>query len=61
MASMGYTAETTNIGTFRISRDDGGEIYPGEFVSYTTYYAKWTRDYPNLKASRPVEDICNLY
>ena len=60
MASMGYMAETTIIGTFTISRDDGGEIDPGEFVSYTTYYAKWKRDYPNLKVSRPAADICNL-
>ncbi len=46
---MGYTAETNNIGAFTISRDDGGEIDSGEFVSYTTYYAKWKQDYPNLK------------
>ncbi len=43
---MGYMAETTNIGTFTISRDDGGEIDLSEFVSYTTYYAKRKQDYP---------------
>ncbi len=26
----------------------------------TTYFNKWKRDYPKLKVSRPVEDICNL-
>jgi hypothetical protein len=60
MALLGYRAETTNTGAFNISRDDGGDINNGEFVSYTTYYYKWRRDYPNLKVSRPVEDICNL-
>ena len=29
-------------------------------MSYPTYFNKWKRDYPNLKVSRPVEDICNL-
>jgi hypothetical protein len=47
-------------GAFKISRNDGGRIDNGEFVSYTTYYLKWKRDYPNLKVSRPVEDICNI-
>ena len=39
MASMGYRAMTTEMGAFKISRDDGDEIDPGEFVTYTTYYA----------------------
>jgi hypothetical protein len=47
-------------GAFMISRDDGGDIDNGEFVSYTMYYLKWKRDYPNLKVRRPVEDICNI-
>ncbi len=29
-------------------------------MSYTTYYNKGKRDNPNLKVSRPIEDICNL-
>jgi hypothetical protein len=61
LASLGYRAETLETGAFKISRDDGGDINNGElFVSYTTYYLKWKRDYPNLKVSRPVEDICNI-
>ena len=36
MASMGYRATTTEMDAFMISRDDGGEIDPGEYVSYTT-------------------------
>ena len=57
---MGYRAETMETGAFKISRDDGDRIDNGEFVSYATYFLKWKRDYPNLKVSRPVEDICNL-
>ena len=53
MASLGYRAKTTEMGVFKIDT--------GEFVSYTTYYAKWKWDYPNLNASRPVEDICIVY
>ncbi len=60
MASLGYDVETTATGTFRIKKEDGSAINIGEFVSYPTYFNKWKRDYPNLKVSRPVEDICNL-
>ena len=59
MASLGYTAETDGAGAWSVTRDDGGPIDSGEYVSYTTYYAKWLQDYPNLKVSRPVQDICN--
>ncbi len=34
---MGYRAETTEMGAFKITRDDGGDIDTGEFVSYPTY------------------------
>ena len=60
LSSLGYRAETMEMGAFKISRDDGDRIDNGEFVSYTTYFLKWKRDYPNLKVSRPVEDICNI-
>ena len=49
LSSLGYRAETTESGSFTISRDDGGAIDTGEFVSYTTYYNVWKRDYPDLK------------
>jgi hypothetical protein len=60
MASLGYRAETTSTGAFNISREDDGDIDYGEFVSYLTCYYKWRQDYPDLKVSRPVEDICNI-
>ncbi len=57
---LGYKAETTPTGTFIITLEDGGDIDTGEFVPYPIYFNKRKRDYPNLKVSRPVEDICNL-
>ena len=60
MASLGYMAEMTPMGAFIITSEDGGDIDTGEFVPYPIYSNKWKRDYPNLKVSRPVEDICNL-
>ncbi len=60
LASLGYWVEGTHSGTFKISRENGGDINNGEFISYPTYYYKWKWDYPNLMVSRPVEDLCNL-
>lgn len=60
MAPLGHRAEKTERGSFTISRDDGGDINSSEFVSYPEYFNKWKRDYPDLKVSRPMEDICNL-
>ncbi len=60
MSSLGYIAETTATGMFKIRKEDGSAVDTGEFVSFPTYHTKWKRDYPNLKVSRPVEDICNL-
>ena len=60
IASLGYDMEMTATGAFKIKKEDGSVIDISEFVSYLTYFNKWKRDYPNLKVSRPVEDICNL-
>ncbi len=60
MSSLGYITETTATVAFKIRKEDGSAVDTGEFVSFPTYHTKWKRDYPNLKASRPVEDICNL-
>ncbi len=60
IASLGYDVQTTATGALKIKKEDGSAINNGEFVSYPTYFKKWKRDYPNLKVSRLVEDICNL-
>ena len=60
IASLGYDMETTATGAFKIKKEDGSAIDNSESVLYPTYFNKWKRDYPNLKVSRPVKDICNL-
>ncbi len=60
MSSLGYIAETTATGAFKIRKEDGSAVDTGEFVSFPTYHTKWKHDYPNLKVSRPIKDICNL-
>ena len=56
--SLGYDIKTTATGAFKIKKGVGSTIDNGEFVSYPMYFNKWKRDYPNLKVSRQVEDIC---
>ncbi len=41
-----------------IRREDGSAVDTGELISFPTYHTKGKRDYPNLKVSRPVKDIC---
>jgi hypothetical protein len=47
MSLLGYIAETTAMGTFKIRKEDGSAVDTGEFVSFPTYHTKWKRDYPN--------------
>jgi hypothetical protein len=37
---------------------DGKEVDAGEYCSFPIYFNLWKRDFPDLKVSRPVEDIC---
>ncbi len=39
-------------------RGDSKEVDAGEYCSFSTYFNLWKRDFPELKVSRPVEDIC---
>ena len=34
------------------------EVDSGEFVRIPTYFNMWKQDYPDLKVSRPIKDIC---
>ena len=62
MSSLGYSVRSTATGVLIVERQageyDNEPVNPKEFVSYPTYYYKWKRDFPNLKVSKPVEDIC---
>ncbi len=49
---------TTAIGTFIVMGEDGKEVDTGEYCSFPTYFNLWKRDFPDLKVSWPVDDIC---
>ncbi len=38
--------------------EDAKEVDAGEYCSFPTYFNLWKRGFPDLKVSRPVEDIC---
>ncbi len=50
--------QTTEMGAFIVTRGDGKEVDSGEYSSFPTYFNLWKRDFPDLKMSRLVEDIC---
>jgi hypothetical protein len=63
MASLGYCVWTDAVGALTVNRlkgenDENEPVDSKEFVSYPTYYYKWKRSFPNLKVSKPEEDIC---
>jgi hypothetical protein len=58
MQLLGYNVRSTGMGKLVVEGEDGKEVDSGEFVSFPTYFYMWKRDFPNLKVSRPVEDIC---
>jgi hypothetical protein len=58
MAGMGYKVSCRPNGGIIVEGIDGKPINREEFVSFATYCRKWKLDYPHLKVSRPVEDIC---
>jgi hypothetical protein len=58
MLLLGYNVQTTATGKYVVEGENSKEVDSGEYVTFPTYYYKWKRDFPNLKVSRPVEDIC---
>lgn len=58
MASLGYEVTCKPNGAIMIDGMNGKVVDPEEFVSLSTYCSIWKREYPQLKVSRPVEDIC---
>ncbi len=38
--------------------EDDKEVDAGEYCSFPTYFNLWKRDFPDLKVSLPVKDIC---
>jgi hypothetical protein len=58
MALLGYVVRTTAMGAYIVTGEDGKEVDAGEYCSFPTYFNLWKRDFPDLKVSQPVEDIC---
>jgi hypothetical protein len=58
MARLGYDVSCKPNGAIVVDGIDGKVVDPGEYVSLQTYFSKWKSDYPQLKVSRPAEDIC---
>ena len=62
MATLGYHVQTTTTGGIIVTRlpgeNENEPVDTEEFVSFPTYYNKWKKSYPNLKVSKPAEDIC---
>ena len=57
MFNLGYDVSCAPNGAVVVKGIQGKAVNPKEFVSFVTYYRKWRKDYPQLKVSRPVEDI----
>ena len=58
MESLGYAVLSAPNGVVIVQGMNGKIINRNEFVSFTTYCRVWITEYPQLKVSRPVEDIC---
>jgi hypothetical protein len=58
MSRLGYNVSTKPNGAIVVEEVGDDEDNHNEYVSFTTYCRKWKKDYPQLKVSRPVEDIC---
>jgi hypothetical protein len=43
---------------FIVMGEDVKEVDTGKYCSFPTYFNRWKRDFPELRVSWPVEDIC---
>jgi len=58
MENAGYSVTCRPNGGVVVEGINGKEINCKEFVGFTTYCRYWKKNYPQLKVSRPAEDIC---
>lgn len=58
MAGMGNNVSCHPNGGIIVEGINGKPINHDQFVSFATYCCKLKLDYPQLKVSQPVEDIC---
>ncbi len=59
MHSLGFKIRCKPDGALIVDGIVEGKPSDHGYVSYLAYYNKWKREYPQLKVSRPAEDICN--
>jgi hypothetical protein len=58
MENLGYAVKSCSNGVVLVEVIGGKSINRKEFVSFTMYCQVWKKNYPQLKVSHPVEDIC---
>ena len=58
MHSLGFKTRSGPDGRVVVDGIDNGKPIDHGYVSFYAYYSKWKKDYPQLKVSRPAEDIC---
>jgi hypothetical protein len=58
MALLGYVVQTTAMGAFIVTGEDGKKVDAGEYCSFPTYFNLWKCDFLDSNVSQPVEDIC---
>jgi hypothetical protein len=58
MLSLGLKTRCAPEGAIIVDGVDSGKPSDHGYVSFSAYYCKWRMAYPQLKVSRPAEDIC---
>ena len=65
LAGLGFKYEPNSDGTYTTSAleaDIEAEVVVGDntkkFLHFSTFFRIWKRDYPTLKVSKPIQDIC---
>ena len=58
MISLGFNTRCNPDGQILVDGVTSGKPCNHGYVSFLAYYNKWRKEYPQLKVSRPAEDIC---
>ena len=56
MGIIEYEVTTYDTGNYDVKHRGKGDVIP--YVSLTTFYHIWKRDYAHINMSRPIKDIC---
>ncbi len=58
MDLLGYKVTCTPNGLIMIEGEGGKAVNIDEFISFVSYFSKSKKDSPQLKVSRPADNIC---